>query len=218
MKNHRNIEIYQGKVMFFMKKIIMFASLIILLTVQFQGNAFASEVVGKNKIIAETATQSGILTFNQLEKEMAKDYSISISRAKKQILKKINQTTMNEAKYIIFTSPILVKSGYMPSLKFYCQISPNGLRGGIVKVIDVFMNKNYKGISKEFKGDVFNNLESAHRIYWYLNGDFYDNVNTRYRSGIERNIGKIASLHLKTSYESGHYTYCYKSGYIRVDY
>lgn len=72
----------------------------------------------------------------------------------------------------------------------------------------------YNGISKEFNGVLYYNLESGNRLYWDLNGNFYNHGSTEISLGIEIGIGGGASTNFSVSSSSSHYAYCHK--YDRV--
>jgi hypothetical protein len=72
------------------------------------------------------------------------------------------------------------------------------------------------GISKQYDGTIYTNLESAAKIFWIVNGDFYNNGTTTGSGGVSIEVGQSATVNFNISYASNHYKYLYKEGAINI--
>lgn len=174
---------------------------------------------------------SEVLTFDELLEKIARDKGISESQAKKEFLTKYGKSQRSkQGNARLAESDILVMAQsatyrtiskavnewwyYQPTILWYCETSEWGSYWGIVKVVDTTLNRAYLGVSKQFSGTLYTNLESASKIHYYLNGDFYDNGTTTYTGGGEIGISGTASLNFSVSYATNHFGYMYYSGDI----
>lgn len=114
-------------------------------------------------------------------------------------------------KYRVLTVNLNVTSTYRPYLEFYCQTSENGNYWGILNVYSCQLVRAYKGISKQFEGNVNFWLRSAYQIEYAVNGDFFENGSTTHtaETGLNVGVGASASVSYSVSYASDHYKYCY---------
>lgn len=118
--------------------------------------------------------------------------------------------------YRVISSTFDVTSVYRPSLEFYCQTSEwSGSFRSIEKILNIGMNRYSNNRSKQFNGSVYANLEDPNRIYWIVNGNFYDNGTTSVNGGVNIGIGEKSSVNFSVSYSSNYYAYAYKTGYAR---
>ncbi|WEV45021.1 hypothetical protein OZX60_06195 [Streptococcaceae bacterium ESL0687] len=120
-----------------------------------------------------------VLTKEQLAAEIAKSEGITTNLATEEIGQNINEgnnqagETLEET-FRIFSREILVADDYRPRIKFYCQTSEEGESKVINKVFRISFDRNYRGLTKEFNGHIYANLEDPTTIFYILNGDFYD--------------------------------------------
>lgn len=113
---------------------------------------------------------SEVLTFDEVVEAIAKDNNISKQQAANQVVSsfiddsdksfltvKSTQSTqiIQDAKiaavsatYRTISTIITVTSAYKPTLSFYCQTEEGGYFHAIVKILNVTMDRNYKGMSK----------------------------------------------------------------------
>jgi hypothetical protein len=185
----------------------------------------------KKTISVEEAQVSDVLTFEELVQEIANDTGKSFEQVKSEIIankqielensgdvvKSLDKKSYSEievmvssATYRTITDQFVVTSIYKPYLKFYCETSEGGGYWGIVKILNVGMDREYNNITKQFGGTVYSNLENAGTIFWIVNGDFYDNGTTTAGGGVEIPIGGSATVSFNVSYSSDHYAYCYE--------
>ncbi|MBD8046498.1 MAG: hypothetical protein KID00_04060 [Clostridium argentinense] len=183
-----------------------------------------SEVGDSETIVSE------VLTFDEVVQAIAKDNNISLSEAAYHVE---SNYSMNNAQmaaayspatlamlaragtYRTIATPFEVTAGYKPKVTFYCQIdeySGSNFRA-IVKILNIGMDRSSNGFSKQFGGTVYANLETEKRIYWNVNGDFYDNGSTSVQGGVNIGIGQNSSVNFSLSYSSNHYKYANVEGY-----
>lgn len=85
-----------------------------------------------------------------------------------------------------------------------------------IKILNANINRNYNGVSKQFGGTLYYNLENSKTIYWDVNGDFYNNGTTTAGGGIEVGIKESATIKFSISGSSNHFSYCNKTGRIKI--
>jgi len=100
-------------------------------------------------------------------------------------------------------------------MRFYCQTDESGNFRAIKKILNIEMIRGYQGKSKQFNGNTYVKLEDANRIFYSVNGDFYNNGTTTYSSGVSIGIGKNSSVKFGVSNASNHYKYRYIESRIR---
>ena len=103
---------------------------------------------------------------------------------------------------------------YSPQVRFYCETSESGGFRGITKILNAGINAAANGISKSFTGSLYSNLEDPNRIYYCVNGNFYNNGTSSVSAGISVGIGQSASVNLSGGYSTNHFAYSYKEGHI----
>ncbi|NRD77370.1 hypothetical protein HPT25_07635 [Bacillus sp. BRMEA1] len=182
---------------------------------------------------------SKILTFDEVVSAISKDNNISKSEAANLVIsnfQKSNGTTKAPASagtmsnttasapavqsaqlatYRSLSTTFTVTSVYKPSVNFYCQTDEGGYFRGIVKILNISMNRSYNNTSKQFSGTVYANLEDPNRIYWEVNGDFLNNGTTTISGGgaVNIGVGYSASVNFGVSYQSNEYKYVDTTGY-----
>lgn len=157
------------------------------------------------------------LTYDQIVKEYAKDNDVSIKEAKKAI--GANDITKARGEfYRTYESTIRVNSYYQPKLKFYCKTSEWDNYIGIKEVKNSSLNRKYMGLTKQFQGTVYTNLENAYTIYYEVNGDFYDNGTTSTTDGASIQVGEGVkwTYNASNTYASNHFAYCNESDRFKL--
>lgn len=158
----------------------------------------------------ENVVESKILTYDELVNEVVKNEGLSVEDAKKFL--GITGKERNGQYYRTYTGEVTVTSTYKPSVVFYCKTSEWNNFRGILSILNSSLNRSYNGISKQFSGTLYTNLESAASIYYELNGDFYNNGTTSYSGGYEIGVGETSKISFSVSYTSSHFIYAYKTG------
>lgn len=169
------------------------------------------------EITDSTSEISNVLTFEEITKEISKDLEISLTDAENMVLQNSTSKSVASVKAATFrtlSQQFTVTSTYKPTMKFYCETSESGLYHGVLKILTVNMIRGYNGISKQFGGTVYTNLERSDRIYFIVNGDFYNNGTTTFNAGVNIGIGESASVSFGVSNSSNHYAYRYIESYL----
>ncbi|AJH73412.1 hypothetical protein DJ86_3860 [Bacillus cereus ATCC 4342] len=161
-----------------------------------------------------------VLTFGELVNQIAEDTNKPKEEVYQQLLaqgKARGQSTEATlaATFRTLTSEFEVTLFYSPSVRFYCETNEwGGSFRGIKEIKYINMNRSSGGITKTFTGTVQANLEDANRIFYIVNGDFYNNGTTTVNGGVSITLGKSGSANFSASYASNHYKYTYKEGNI----
>ncbi|MDU2559809.1 MULTISPECIES: hypothetical protein [Streptococcus] len=184
-----------------MKKILI--TFFAILSLFFYSSVFADDT---NTIVSET------MTAQQLVNQYATDYDITLEQASD--LLGINLYERSSQTYRTISTQITVTNSYKPSISFYCETSEYGTYHGIIRILRTEINRNYNGMSKQFSGSLYVNLEQADRIFYIINGDFFDNGTTTLSGGLNIGIGESASVNLGGSYVDNHYKYVYHEGRV----
>ncbi len=95
-------------------------------------------------------------------------------------------------------------------MKFYCETSESGSFWGIVEILNVGMDREYNGITKQYGGTIYTILEDAGTIFWIVNGDFFNDGTTTVGGGVSIGIDEFATVNFEATYSTDHYGYCYE--------
>ena len=86
----------------------------------------------------------------------------------------------------------------------------------VSKIVNVVFDRNNAiqpyNLIKTFVGNVFVNLEASDRIYFSVDGDFYDTGDTTHTGSISLNIGEHGNISYSASNTSGYFAYIYHDG------
>ena len=77
----------------------------------------------------------------------------------------------------------------------------------MVEVKNANIDRQYNNISKQFDGSLYYNLESDKKLYWDLNGDFYNNGTTSVSGGASIKVSEYLTLTFSVTGSSNHYKY-----------
>ena len=176
-----------------------------------------------SKVGSQNVSVSGVMSYSQMLNSIAKDNNITTKEVSKSLQQNNSFLDSNmleaNATYRSIGVSFAVNGSYQPTLRFYCQTSESSTMWGIVKIVNINMDRSYNGMSKQFKGTVYANLQDAGTIFWTVNGDFYNNGTTTVSGsgGASIDVGGAGSVDFSasSSYASNHYAYCYKEGYFR---
>ncbi|MCL9659217.1 hypothetical protein L2089_00855 [Paenibacillus hunanensis] len=158
---------------------------------------------------------SGVMTYDELIEQIAKDNNISLVSAKS-LVSSSNQNNFTAsaqaaATYRTITSSFTVTSTFTPYMRFYCQTDEGGGFRAIEKVIshNLVRQDERTNVTKQFSGNVESHLEHQNKIHYIVNGDFYNNGTTNYSGGGAINVGLWAKLNFTVSGANSHYKYVY---------
>nr|WP_319487417.1 hypothetical protein [uncultured Caproiciproducens sp.] len=171
--------------------------------------------IGDSKVVI-----SKVLTFDEIVEAIAGDSQISKAQAANQVISGFTNKNSNSlnltakaaasrATYRTINSDFTVTSEYKPTMRFYCETSESGSFHGIVKILNVNMIRKYNGMTKQFGGTVYTNLEDANSIFYTVDGDFYNTGTTTFGGGVSIGVGEGSSVSFNASSSSNFYAYCY---------
>lgn len=165
-----------------------------------------TEKIETNELISES------MTFEQMIESIARDYGISVNGAQEKIGYSdvmVKKAIQSKATYRILSQMFTVNSSYKPTMRFYCETSESGSFRAIKRIIEVNMIRGYNGLSKQFSGNVYVNLEDPNRIFYIVNGDFFNYGTTTWNAGVSIGVGKAANVKFGVNNGSNHYQYRY---------
>lgn len=157
---------------------------------------------------------SEVMTYNEIINQLATSKNISLQEAYSEFPLGATKNTRALLTYRTVAKIVDIDSTYKVTMRFYCETSEGSGYWGIKRILNVEMNRNYNGISKQFGGNVYTNLESAYKIFVIVNGDFYNNGTTTYNGGVDIGIGKAANIGFSIGYASNHFKYAYRELYL----
>lgn len=178
-----------------------------------------NEILTKNEpVYLGDDTWAEAISEEEMVSIIAKNRRISKQVARNQLLdtSKSEITTMSTAavayRYIHYyrSYPIY---GWTPQIDVY--VKAYAYENAFVSIVDLNLNRSYAGVSKVFKGKLEAKMETNKRIYYVINGDFYNNGSISTTRG-----GSINSQYLSYTYSvtssSNHWGYLYKTGYLNM--
>lgn len=197
----------------FSKKIMisMLLGIISLMFVVAPKTVSAEDINNTNENFTEI---SPVMSFYEMVEEIARNNNISTEQVKQE-LGQVSRTKRSAKTYRHLTQQFTVTSEYRPTMRFYCETSESGGFRTIKRIIRVEMIRGYKGLSKQFSGEVFVNLEDPNIIYYSVNGDFYNNGQTTYKAGVDIKLGQKVGVGFSATYATSWYKYCYTEGRVR---
>jgi hypothetical protein len=162
---------------------------------------------------------SKVLTYDEIVDQIAKDNAISKDEATTLVKSNFSKNSVvlaETATYRTLSETVPIWSNYQPTIRFYCETSEDsdGDFHGILRILNVSLNRVYNRIAKQYSGTLYTNLEDANRIYWVLDGDFYDYGTTTVSAGGSIGIGGVATLNFSVSYASNYFGTAYEEGYL----
>lgn len=158
--------------------------------------------------------ESKALTYDELIQEVMKNEKLTEAEAKEFI--GVGEKKSVRATYRTYKYSVEVTSAYKPQVVFYCETSEWGNYRGILSLLNTSLNRGYNGISKQFSGTIYTNLENAACIYFELNGDFYNNGTTSMSGGVSVGVGEKTTVNFSVSSASNHFKYIYKADRYRL--
>ncbi len=156
---------------------------------------------------------SGAFSFDDLVKVYAFNNKIDEKKAYIKIVELLNNPKEDERKnatYRIVASRIAVSDSYKPCLYVYCKTiegKNDEYDYSVEKIVHAEINGKYSDVEKKFAGSIYTNLESPNRIFWTINGDFFNSGETEITFTQHNDSSFLVSYDL--TYLSEHYEYCY---------
>lgn len=125
-----------------------------------------------------------------------------------------NEAELKDFSYATLSKALNVSPDYKPTLKFYIQVDSSHGAYYIYNVLNVNMDRQYNSNDKTFEGDIFYNLETNTRIYYSINGDFYNHGTISATGGGSVGIGESGKLYFSLTGASSHFKYFYEEDYV----
>lgn len=125
-----------------------------------------------------------------------------------------NEAELRDLSYATLSKALNVSPDYKPTLKFYIQVDSSHGAYYIYKILKVDMNRQYNSKSKTFAGNIYYNLETNTKIYYSINGDFYNNGTINTTGGGSVGIGESGKLYFSLTGASSHFKYFYEEDYV----
>lgn len=172
----------------------------------------------KNYIDLDKAKISEPMTLEQLVHQYASDSGITYEKAKRifNYYPESNISLYSDTNtYNTVYTTLNISNDYKPTLRYYCMTSEyKGGWHGIIKILAVNINRGYKGKSYAFGGSVYSHLVNGNKIFYIVNGDFYNNSTSTVTSSINIGLGQKGSVSFGVSSTSNHYKYYYVEDYL----
>lgn len=115
---------------------------------------------------------------------------------------------------------LTVTSDYKPSLVFYYEGYPGDGFGYVKTLLNVSMDRSYNNasttITKQFGGNIYVNLETPDKLYYEVNGDFYNSGTTTTNGELIMDLVNAGSVSFGVSDASSHFDYIYTNSYYHV--
>ncbi|WP_313165875.1 hypothetical protein [Sedimentibacter sp.] len=121
--------------------------------------------------------------------------------------------------YLTFREAVKVTSTYSVQVRFYSRMEFGGgpEPTAFLEIRKVTLDREYIGGPKQFDGTVYYNLESSTRLYYEIEGDFWDYGQTTITGGGSIGVKGFGELKGSVTYASNHYSYLSpKQGYFRI--
>ncbi len=172
------------------------------------------------EINGEECKYSEVLTFEQMVSEIAKENNVSEKTIEREMIennlkKGVTLESLKRGTYRSLYKSIYVTSRYRPTIRFYCRTEESSYHWATKEVLYISMNRRFGDTVKQFRGDIFANLETPARLFFNVNGDFYNKGTTNYGGGVNIGVGEWGSVSFSGGYASGYYEYYYGDHIIK---
>ena len=160
----------------------------------------------KNKILTYDEMFNTMLEDGYTESEIYSILGVDFSNK--------NESELKDFSYTVLSKALNVSPDYKPTLKFYIQVDSSHGAYYIYKILKVDMNRQHNSKSKNFTGNIYYNLETNTKIYYSINGDFYNNGTISTTGGGSVGIGESGELYFSLTGASSHFKYFYEEDYV----
>ena len=181
-------------------------------------NVYANTMDGENVTVnaitanGEQVNYSQEMTSEEIISMFAEENNVSLDKARQELFgrMKLRTNSLTATSYRELTVVLNVTPEYKPTLRFYCSVSQGGNYWGILDILSVQLDCNYRGTAKQFSGNVEAHLLSAYQILYIVNGTFYHYGTTTVTSSVSSSVNAgVASATYNVSEESSSYYYKY---------
>lgn len=168
--------------------------------------------------IAELNDESKAIVESKMVRSISEklmDKSLPSSNLKNSVENNIMNTTFWSR-----SQQITVNNYYKPSLVIYYEGYPGDGFGYIRTLLNVSIDRSYFNgidtITKQFGGNIYVNLEASNRLYFEINGDFFNQGETIVNGGTQITLGQLDHVSFVASNTTSPYAYVYRNGRCRV--
>lgn len=166
---------------------------------------------------------SEAMTFEEMVEYYANSAGITYQEALEFFPENVDNT--NSMDYRVFSVPVKVTNEYIPEIDFFCHVSIGDGQMGITDIFSIQLNRIYvdflnRRVSKAFAGDIEAQLVTAEKIFYIINGDFYNQGTTTGTTNGGIAIGGDSvikfSFAISGSYTNNYYAPCYDYDTVKV--
>lgn len=168
-------------------------------------------------ITPEGWSEVRVLSYDQMIAEIAFTEGKLMSQVKAEIPNHPKIYGMSRSSYISTGEAFDVTSEYGVRVVFYMEVEYNsqGYLTDIDRIVNSTLDRtnthsNSSIKSKHFNGDMYVNLQDSKNIYYWVNGDFYNNGNTTVTGGVSFGVGESGKINFTASNTTNHYAYCFR--------
>ena len=151
---------------------------------------------------------------NEFIERLNNDSNLSSEQREKIISKECyrspSHSTLSYTGYVTIYDYCSVTSSYVVRPYFYCRVTASDANiyniTALNEILNANIDRNHNGVSKEFTGQLYYNLESYNTIYWDLNGSFYETGTTEW----DFSASAAGIISFTTSGVDNFYRYCHR--------
>ena len=163
------------------------------------------------------------ITYEEMISKISESKGISEKQARKLHPNKANQITLKSGISTLASTNSVslheikirqqVKATYRPAIQLFVWTYNSGsfTQFNSIEEADLDRKDVSINVSKQFQGKLRFEITSPTKIWWYINGDFYDNGQTTISGTVGAN-GVVWNGSASISYSSSHFAYWNKSG------
>lgn len=153
------------------------------------------------------------LSYGELIHQIAVNRNESTEKIRNIFSKSESSGAVDKIFYVHFYRSFEVgNTGWYPQIDVYVKCK--GAYKDFVEIDDLHLKRSYNSGSKAFNGKFRAKIEGSKRIYWVINGDFYDNGTTQTSFSGAVGMDDDATLSFSVENQKGHFGYVYKTGYM----
>lgn len=210
-----------------LKNITMILVIISIVTTTLSIISYASNDFSSIQIIEldNEIKEEDIMTYDEILERMVRDgidrddaikslYDNAMKNPNGFVSRSANIRNPRSLSYTTRSAKMNVSNSYKPSINFYVEVDSGHGAYYMSSILNVNMDRNYRGITKVFSGNVYYKLETPTRLYYTIDGDFYNTGSISWSIGGAVGVGKSGSASANVSGKREHYKGFYTQNYI----
>lgn len=165
-----------------------------------------------SKLIAD-GWDLNVVTYEEMVTQIAEYENKTLEEVMEEIPAPKNRAS---TQYLSAGRGFKVTSSYYPRVVFYMntEVNSSGFMTSINNIEKTTLDRNNTLSnslikSKQFGGEVFVHLQDSKNLYFFVNGDFYDNGTTTFTGTGSIKIKEKVTINFQAQYASNHYAYCF---------